>query len=495
MVFSKIKSAIKAHTHELIGSSLELAPFEIVNDRRQSFQARKFYGTNLGSWFVLEKWMAPSMYSDKCASEAEIDAVKCAIEELGVDGAREKWNKHYAEFIGPADWDWMRDAGVNAVRVPLGYWVVGGVYEDAVDSTPFGDSDVRAVYADAWAHYTSMIETAGQAGIGVLVDLHALPGGANADAHSGVVNDPPKFFSSSSKMDKALRAIEFIADNVKQYDNVIGIQIINEAAYGNASIAKGFYYPEAIKRVRAIDPRQQVVVSDGWDLPDFTAWAADKPGVLIDTHVYRCFSDKDRQSSPHEIIEALRSGDGGLTSHALVGEFSCVLDGQTWGRVSDGEREHLRGEFGRAQFELFKRHTTGAFFWSYKFEWGGGGEWGFREMIESGCYPRNDLRQSNAIARGQSQADAKQAALGPHVDYWNQNSSDEMEHWRYEMGFDAGWADAEAFFNASGGTSQIGQVDEYLAARKREHESAHGSSGFIWEWEHGYRAGLDAFAG
>jgi aryl-phospho-beta-D-glucosidase BglC (GH1 family) len=81
----------------------------------------------------------------------------------------------------PADWAFLRDAGkVTSVRLPIG-WFTHGPHFCA--GTPF--EAYGSIYVNAWTAVKGYIHAAAEHGITVLLDLHALPGGANKDEHSG----------------------------------------------------------------------------------------------------------------------------------------------------------------------------------------------------------------------------------------------------------------------------------------------------------------------
>jgi len=241
--------------------------------------------------------------------------------------------------------------------------------------------------------------------------------------------------------------------------------------------------------------------------------------VVVDTHRYFTFSDKDRSQSPHEIIarvprelEELNGKEGALCdrgeAQVVVGEWSCVLDGQTWGRVGEGEKEGLVREFGRAQCKRWEQRAGGSFFWTYKMEWMDGGEWGFVEQTKKGnvtppnylTLPANDVKNMN-IAASQKREELRHTAISGHEAYWNSTAPGKIfEHQLYHEGWDVGFSDAQNFFTmradgalgdkaAGVGGDKIGCLDIWV--KKRWLESSHRGE-FVWEWEQGLRAGIKA---
>jgi len=70
------------------------------------FRFRYHHGVNLGSVFVLEKWLTPSMYAQG-ANSSELAAVTAAISHGGVASAQKQWEAHWANMLSDSDLDWL----------------------------------------------------------------------------------------------------------------------------------------------------------------------------------------------------------------------------------------------------------------------------------------------------------------------------------------------------------------------------------------------------
>ncbi|KAK9447633.1 glycoside hydrolase superfamily [Limtongia smithiae] len=447
------------------------------------YKTRLHVGVNLGGWFILEKWIAPYMYSavPDGADDSEYTAVTSTIQKLGAEEARKKWESHYDSFITREDFKWLADHHVSSVRVPLGYWIIAG--GGFVSGTPFDDQGVAYVYRNAWGHFTNMLRTAAEFGIGVLIDLHGVPGGANPDSHSGVCKGG-NFFDTDAYIELAVGAVEYIANEAKNFANVIGIQLVNEASW-DAKMDK--YYCSAAAAIRRVDRTQRVYISDAWDRPRYQEFVKGKSGLLVDTHIYRCFTADASKKSPAQHVEEAKN-ESNLDTNTIVGEFSCTLPGDSWSQVTEGDRSRLRQQYGHAQVELYSRTTAGFFFWTYKFAEGRGGEWDLREMVDTGCIPlpaRTGRRPTDGSRECQ---DTTQG----HVSYWNGAARGEsMEHWRFEEGFRTGWMDSYKYWEMD--ESVIGQIDFLKSARLQQHIDSRGQSQYVWEFEHGFSAGVSVF--
>ncbi|KAK4541399.1 hypothetical protein LTR36_008000 [Oleoguttula mirabilis] len=520
-LFNKAKSALDSHDGGG-GHQQQQQQQPMQEDRPSSVQAptvadvtryRYHHGTNIGSLFILEKWLTGHMFPEGAQGSSELAAAEAWVKKEGVDRARERFEKHWREYVSDGDLDWLRDvAKCTTIRLPIGYFTLGPPY---CDGTPF--KHVAGVYQNAWPAVKQLVQRCQQRGIGVLIDMHGLPGGANPQDHSGTNSGKAELWGHRSNRDLATRSLCFIAQQTRNMENVAGIQIINEAEWD----AKGMYdwYDEVIGQLSSIDPTMPVYISDAWNLDKAAKWSQGKNSLLagqsspvvIDTHLYWCFSNEDKKKSPQIIatevqhkLSALDGKDGSVVDHgaaqAVVGEYSCVLGEDTWARGQGAPKDQLIQQFGNAESTRFQQRAGGSFFWTYKMDWMPGGEWGFKNMTEKqAIVPPPSLTLSDVPSRVQhaqgQQGQLKQNAVGAHSHYWDTNHPGQYEHWRFEQGWDLGFGDAAAFFGmrSQGGVQggdKIGMLDLWVLKRLRD--SGQGGK-LVWEFEQGLRQGVKNF--
>ncbi|KAK5136408.1 hypothetical protein LTR08_003534 [Meristemomyces frigidus] len=474
---------------------------------------RYHHGTNLGSVFILEKWLTNHMFPPGAPGSSELAAAEAWVKNEGLDAARARFEKHWRDYVSDSDLDWLRDvAKCTTVRLPIGYFTLGPPY---CEGTAF--KHVSGVYANAWVAVKQLVARCHQRGIGVLIDMHGLPGGANAQEHSGTNSGKAEFWASRGNRDLACRALCFVAHQARGMEGVAGIQLVNEAEGG----AKGMYdwYDTALAELAKVDASMPVYVSDAWNLTKAAGWSQGKNALLsrdvnpvvIDTHLYWCFSDADKAKSPPQITDEVRSKlaaldgkDGNIVDHgaaqAVVGEYSCVLAEATWSQGHGTPKEQLVRDFGNAQSQRYQQRAGGSFFWTYRMNWMPGGEWGFKQMTEAHAITApqaltlTDVGERVRHAQGQQQ-ELRGNAVGAHVGYWDQNHPGQYEHWRFEQGWDVGFSDAAGFFGMRGqgglpGGDKIGMLDLWVLKRLRESGQA---GRFVWEFEQGLRQGVGDF--
>lgn len=494
MVFDKLKGL--AIDKESLKAAGPAAPVGKAPSKKSIYQNRYNFGVNFGSLFVLEKFIFDKFFIDD--TTCELEAITAYSKKNGVDNTRKELENHWNSYASDDDWQWLKSKGVTAIRIPIGYWHVnGGIF---TSDTPF--SSIASIYKNAWVILKNIIAKAKENEIGVLIDLHALPGGANTAEHSGQKLSKADFWKSKKNEKIALSVVEFLAEDFKNDENIVGLQIVNESEFDNNPVGQKHYYTKAVKHIRKINPEIPIVISDGWWPDQWVKWVIENEqdlknqsvGIIIDHHVYRCFSDSDKKKSPEQITQDL-NGDllTNLSGQAdiIVGEYSCVLDGDSWNKAG-GDRNELVKKYGNELSKLFfQRAKAGSYFWTYKFEHGDGGEWGFVPQVETGAIPTRPTALNNIPPEDEVNKIVENE-LNQHSDYWNgQNKKEKYEHWRYKEGFITGWADANEFAKFNGST--IGRISAWKSARRNEHINHRNNSRFLWEWDQGFDKAVDVF--
>lgn len=120
------------------------------------YETETVRGVCLGGWLVLEPWLSPGLFD--AAPDGAVDEWTYT-EILGQDEAKARLIGHWDTFITEQDFFDIAAAGMNHVRIPIGYWAV-----EALPGDPYVDGQLE--YLDR------AIEWAGAAGLKVIVDLH-----------------------------------------------------------------------------------------------------------------------------------------------------------------------------------------------------------------------------------------------------------------------------------------------------------------------------------
>jgi len=473
---------------------------------------RYHHGTNLGSVYVLERWLQPSRFPHGAQGTSELAAVKAWVDKIGVEATKQKFEEQWANALTDKAIAWFVDhAKATTVRLPIGYYDLPG--EEFTQGTPF--EPYAYVYSGAWQSIYKLITRLRAHSIGVLVDLHALPGGANDKEHSGTNSGRAKFWDSASNRALGIRCAQFIAYEARSGLDLAGIQLVNEA---NAE-AKDMYqwYDEAITQISAIDSTIPVIISDGWDFEKAMNYALTKNSVdyyqspiVIDTHYYWAYTDDDKRKTPQRIIgevgaklAQLDNKEGSVHDRgaiqAIVGEYSCVLTEESWAKSDGVPKKELVRKFGLAQTHRYQHRAGGSFFWTWKMDWMPGGEWGFVAQTNAGNIVPPKLatlsaqdRQSLSEKARHAQNGRMREAVQQHVAYWSRKDPyGHYEHAKFEYGWRVGYQDALAFFDGFPTQGdKIGMLELWVLKRIRES----GYKGdFTWLFEQGLRKGIQDF--
>ncbi|KAI0258700.1 glycoside hydrolase family 5 protein [Gloeopeniophorella convolvens] len=131
---------------------------------------KKIYGTNLGSWLVLEPWMLPQGWIDMggqiCNDCSTCIATESAFAAAYPNTVDQKFAEHWSTWFTQDDVDKLKGAGMNTVRVPLGYWIVEDLVDRRTEHYPRGGIEFLS----------NGLKMLRDAGIQAILDHHALPG-------------------------------------------------------------------------------------------------------------------------------------------------------------------------------------------------------------------------------------------------------------------------------------------------------------------------------
>ncbi|KXN92012.1 Glucan 1,3-beta-glucosidase 3 [Leucoagaricus sp. SymC.cos] len=332
------------------------------------FRYRQQQGVNLGSWFVHEQWMTPSLF--QCASPPKVSEIDIAAGWGSMDNARAVLERHWDTFITENDLTYLASIGINTVRLPIAYFTLGPQFMIGTPFEPYSE-----VYKNAWPRLLRAIRQAGDAGIGVLVDMHGAPGSQNGQQHSGISDGQTNFFNSYDYQRKTIEALKFLVQQLGPITNVIGVQLLNEP-FGHPSL-ENFYTQatDAIRESSWYGQRMPVYIHDGFDLGRFGPYINNRPDFVIqDHHSYFVFTDDDSRKPAYQHTKDVKGGiasafwntASGERRNLVIGEWSCALTEESLKNHKD--KVQARKDFCTAQMEVYSNVTAGWMFWSLKNE-------------------------------------------------------------------------------------------------------------------------------
>lgn len=325
----------------------------------------KLRGVNLGGWLVLERWMTPSLFEGSGAADE--------YTFMQVPGSAEKLERHRQTFITGKDFKWIASHGLNAVRIPVGYWLLSG-------SEPY----IAGIEYLDWA-----IEMAGKYKLQVLIDLHGAKGSQNGYDHSGRIGKA-EWFCSRTDHKEMIDVLRQLALRYRDSPAFWGIELLNEPKINPLTfwILRSFYRKAYRQLQEAVWPGTRVVFSDAF-LPRLTSGTLQEVAgypTVMDVHWYQFgktdlkeyFSKLERRPQELKCLQRRQP--------VIVGEWSGMLSHETLAERSDDEKAALEKEHIERQLAAYDL-AAGWFYWTYKTE--SRGIWNFRWLVES-----NQLRLS-----------------------------------------------------------------------------------------------------
>ena len=343
-----------------------------ANSTGQSGKGLILRGVNLGGWLVLEKWMVPKVYR---GTDAADEYQLC--NRLGKD-ARARLQQHRETFITAEDFKWIKNAGLNAVRLPVGYWALEAP-QPYVESSEFIDF---------------ALEQAHQNGLKLILDLHGAPGSQNGWDHSGR-SGQIGWDKDPNNIKETVRILAAFAQKYGKHPALYGIELLNEPSTTIPVETLKDFYRDAYAQIRRYaGPEIAVVFHDSFRA---MAWQnfmkePEYSNVIIDTHLYQCFGDEDRERTAQEQLVFALNRKSTLEQMqreelpTFVGEWSLALPDRSLENLSLFQGELLTGAYAGTQLLCFE-NTRGWFFWSYKME--AKSEWNFRYCVERGWLPEH----------------------------------------------------------------------------------------------------------
>ncbi len=338
-------------------------------------------GVNLGGWLVLEKWITPSLFK---GTGVEDEYTYC--EHAGKE-ERARLKRFRDEFITKRDFVWLAEQGVQAVRLPVGYWLFG-------DAAPYQPTVQYVDKAFEWAAAT---------GIKVLLDLHGAPGSQNGRDHSGQQGRTHWHQQPHAAAD-TLAVIRRLVERYGRHAALLGISLLNEPSpiIPKAQLLR--YYERAHHIIReACGDDTWIVFGDGY-LP--LRWRNELPldrfpSTYHDTHYYRVFGPLDKLLPPQAALLRTRwllpRATRWMTRRhpVIVGEWSLALGSRLLRRPhpTAADRAHRRSisrTYAQAQLQAFGKGGAAAwFFWTYRTE--NRIEWSFRDCVQQKLLPKSRL--------------------------------------------------------------------------------------------------------
>ncbi len=331
----------------------------------------KIRGVNLGGWLVLEKWMKPELFDGTEAAD------ETGFSKDMDHGLAARLKKHRDTFITEQDFAWIAQTGLNTVRLPVPWWMLG-------QQPPYVGCANYVARAFSWAEKYHLQ---------VMLDLHCAPGCQNGFDNGGIAG-VMEWHLHEENITKTLEVLQQICQFVKPFSALASIQLLNEPHWDiPIDIVKTFYQKGYDVVRRCFSPSQcAVVLHDSFRQDLWEGFLPEGENVLMDAHFYQfqdeykgCDYFRHADVTLKERRESLRL----LTRdrEAIVGEWSLGYPLEDVTRLDDYQKDLALRGFAANQLEVYEQNR-GWVFWSYKV-CDAMQPWSLRACVENGWLPKH----------------------------------------------------------------------------------------------------------
>lgn len=267
-------------------------------------------GVNLGGWLVEEMWMMPFVTQPPDGSafapiRDHVTLWNVLKGRFGEAGARRLRTGFRNAWLDEADFDRIREAGFNSVRLPFLY--------DLLDE-PGG-----------WTWLDRGIEWAARRGLYTVLDLHGAPGRQSADHHTGEqgVN---RLFRDPGDVAEAERVWAKVARRYRDRFEVVAFDLLNEPM-GAPNVSTLYTVQDRLFRaVRRAAPRTMILVEEGYtgfEKMPFPAVSGWDNGVLS-MHAYQfdAKAESDHMARYRSYEKGIDEGLAARQTPFYLGEFN-----------------------------------------------------------------------------------------------------------------------------------------------------------------------------
>jgi glucan 1,3-beta-glucosidase len=319
-------------------------------------------GVNLGGWLVAERWMTydADIWRGVPADIAERGEF-ATMQFLGHAQGDARFEAHRATWITEPDIAELARFGLNAVRVPVGFWI-----REPVDA---GD-DQASVFAPGALTYLDRLvnDWAVTHNVAVLLSLHAHRGSQNGKDHSASPLPNVKQWSESpaNRADSAALAL-FLAARYRASPAFLGMSLMNEPEYPTAPSAVVEYYTSVHSQLRARGDDCVLVLAPMLSeqaAPFLADVLRGERHVWIEWHPYYKWGYEGKNEA--QLIGDAAAYGARVAQWAgnplTISEWSLGV----WDQYAPFADPQVLRAFGQTQLASFGGARAGFFFWSWR---------------------------------------------------------------------------------------------------------------------------------
>ena len=305
-------------------------------------------GFGLGSWLNIEHFMIGLPSSEK--------TFRYTVRELfGEAVTKEFFGNFYNSFIGEDDFRFLKECGVNCVRVPINYRLF------------IDDQDNKAYKEEGFTYLDRLLKLCEKYEIFALIDLHTTPGGQNPDWHSDNDMGVPLFWQYQVFRKQTEGLWREIAKRLSSYTYLMGYDLLNEPAMADWSALNEFY-EDVIGLIREVDQDHMIILEGDQFSMDFSGLKRfEDDNLALGFHYYPTVWHPDLLSKDISRDERkARIEEGLLKLVGLRDEFDMPAFCGEFGYGRDCGKKSFTRELLEDTLEIYEKYQLDWFLWSYK---------------------------------------------------------------------------------------------------------------------------------
>ncbi|CAH0474035.1 unnamed protein product [Peronospora belbahrii] len=282
-------------------------------------------------------------------------------------------SKHHDTFITEDDIKQIAAAGVNTLRVPVGFWIIG---YDNYD--PTNQREIEAYSPGTIMYLDRLIRVwAMKYNVAVLVDVHAAKGSQNGNDHSSP-STPGQILWSEKRENIAntIEVVRFLAARYINDEAFLGIGLLNEPR-GNVSASLLYqYYLDAYQVVRSTGSDCVLTIMSMLDSKNPMELAGFMPmprykNVWVEWHSYFIWTYENRTNKHLVEVDVKQDYQEKMTKWNAMTDNNPLFIGE-WSFASPSNMllndPELFYEFAKAQLEIHSQAAKGWTYWTWKLD-------------------------------------------------------------------------------------------------------------------------------
>ncbi len=227
------------------------------------------YGYGIGTWLNLEHFMIGLPGTDSQMRTAIVNA-------YGKEQADKFWRKFYKSFINEADFKFLKNLGINTLRIPFNY----RLFEN--DQNPY------LYIEEGFKEIDRILELCEKYKLYCVLDLHAAAGGQNPDWHSDNAVGESLFWEYADFRKRTISLWKYIAKRYASNKWIAAYDLLNEPVLWSQD-KKIFnqFFIELISEIRKVDKNHILLVEGNMYGTDFKIFEPfEDSNVALSFHYY-----------------------------------------------------------------------------------------------------------------------------------------------------------------------------------------------------------------